>query len=473
MLFKVSISGQRSKRSIDIGKNTCVLGRGKDCDIDINEDLVSRKHLKISMEMDLLYIEELGSSNGSWLNSQQLLAGKKTMYNPGDIIHLGKDESGVSIVIENLCIKQAVKNTSSEKTLIFAIPAKFEKQIVEINTKLVANGAPISYPVESSQATKPFMKIVPNISEHRHGLEDKVKNLLNQEAEKLLQLAAHDSSEMKKKAELEEKQILEQAHLEAKKIIENAEIEAQKHKNNVEEELRLIKEKNKSIRFETEELLKKHKTTTAQIENVIKNLVNEEARVQQNIKSLEYGVLSIQDKIKSETALLNDIKSDTATLKKTVEMKLEEVVMEERRARARIETEILESRIQTSKIFAEAEKLQSQKYNIEAEISDLRSGKGQVEREVNELQISFKRQEYDLEKLGREYSNLSNEKLKLQASYEALINEDKKLTDKYVVRENALIEEQKQLQKEISELKDEAIENNVESKSELIRKNFV
>lgn len=213
MLFKVTISGQRSPRSIDIGKNSCVLGRGKECDIEINEDLISRKHIKISMEDNTLYVEEMGSSNGSWLNSQKLVVGKKTAYKNGDVIYLGKPTASVSITIENLVSQKSAAHSDNEKTLVFSISNQTQQHIQATSTKLVADGSPTASPAPAPQMPKPSMKIVENINEHKHGLEDKVKNIINQEAEKLREIALIDSVKIIEKAIMRQKKFFTKQEL--------------------------------------------------------------------------------------------------------------------------------------------------------------------------------------------------------------------------------------------------------------------
>jgi len=201
LLFKVSISGQRSPRSIDIGKNSCVLGRGKECDIVINEDLISRKHLKISMEDNALYIEEMGSSNGSWINSHKLIIGKKMAYKNGDVIHLGKASSALSITIENLCVQKAAASSEDEKTLVFTVGLPVVQKAEETSTRLVANGALVVS--TSPTPLKPSMKIV----EPNRDMEDKIR-----------EMALKESAEIIKNAHVKEQEILDIAHHIAKSI---------------------------------------------------------------------------------------------------------------------------------------------------------------------------------------------------------------------------------------------------------------
>lgn len=55
-----------------VAKEKFVIGRGKHCDFVINSGKVSREHAQIVREGDAYFIEDLGSSNGTWFNKQRI-----------------------------------------------------------------------------------------------------------------------------------------------------------------------------------------------------------------------------------------------------------------------------------------------------------------------------------------------------------------------------------------------------------------
>ncbi|MBW4541086.1 MAG: FHA domain-containing protein [Myxacorys chilensis ATA2-1-KO14] len=63
-------------------------------DIDVsgfpNAQVVSRSHASIRVEGDNYYLQDMGSSNGTYLNNHPLLPGNWYKLRPGDSISLGK-----------------------------------------------------------------------------------------------------------------------------------------------------------------------------------------------------------------------------------------------------------------------------------------------------------------------------------------------------------------------------------------------
>ena len=64
---------------------TTVIGRHSDCDICLPSDEVSRKHAKILVTADGLYVEDLGSANGTFVNGKRV---RREKVEPGDELKL-------------------------------------------------------------------------------------------------------------------------------------------------------------------------------------------------------------------------------------------------------------------------------------------------------------------------------------------------------------------------------------------------
>jgi predicted component of type VI protein secretion system len=74
------------RRSFSMARDMTVIGRREDCDLRIPLGEVSRKHCRIVRDGDTLKVEDLGSSNGTFLNGQRV---QEAMLSPGDTIQVG------------------------------------------------------------------------------------------------------------------------------------------------------------------------------------------------------------------------------------------------------------------------------------------------------------------------------------------------------------------------------------------------
>jgi pSer/pThr/pTyr-binding forkhead associated (FHA) protein len=91
----------QSEQNIELPQNLPVIHIGKPNDrippdIDVsgfpNSEVISRIHADIRVEGDAYYIEDVGSSNGTYINNLPLLPGNRHRLRPGDRIGLGKGD---------------------------------------------------------------------------------------------------------------------------------------------------------------------------------------------------------------------------------------------------------------------------------------------------------------------------------------------------------------------------------------------
>jgi pSer/pThr/pTyr-binding forkhead associated (FHA) protein len=95
------------------------IGRNEDCDLVVSEGYPSRQHARISVKEGQVVLEDLGSTNGTYVNKRQI--DTPTPIKPGDVIkfdsaayHLVSPESGSStLVMRNLGSTSQVPDSSS------------------------------------------------------------------------------------------------------------------------------------------------------------------------------------------------------------------------------------------------------------------------------------------------------------------------------------------------------------------------
>jgi diguanylate cyclase (GGDEF)-like protein len=69
-----------------LGTDEIVVGRGSDCDIQIDRDSVSRRHARVYRVEDQWFVEDLGSTNGSYINDVPV---QRSPLRDGDFVKIG------------------------------------------------------------------------------------------------------------------------------------------------------------------------------------------------------------------------------------------------------------------------------------------------------------------------------------------------------------------------------------------------
>jgi hypothetical protein len=104
-----------------------IIGRSSDLDMVLVEDMVSRKHARIAMQTDQIWIEDLGSTNGTFVNGEKI---KRARLKEGDRVLIGTSilkliagdapKEGMDVKRELENVAQA-RRTSQQRTMSGAI----------------------------------------------------------------------------------------------------------------------------------------------------------------------------------------------------------------------------------------------------------------------------------------------------------------------------------------------------------------
>ena len=84
----VVIDGDNSGLTASLEEAPLLIGRGADAAIRLDDDYVSTRHARIARSGDTWYVEDLGSTNGTYIGSQRLT--QATAISLGTRVRVGK-----------------------------------------------------------------------------------------------------------------------------------------------------------------------------------------------------------------------------------------------------------------------------------------------------------------------------------------------------------------------------------------------
>jgi len=81
---------EESRQTVQIPEQGLLIGRSPDCDLCLTDEFVSAKHCKIFFENEELFIEDQGSTNGTFIDGNQVE--KKCSLEQGQGVQIGVTE---------------------------------------------------------------------------------------------------------------------------------------------------------------------------------------------------------------------------------------------------------------------------------------------------------------------------------------------------------------------------------------------
>lgn len=97
-LYVIHLSEDTGVPPIPVYENKVTIGRGTQHVLAIPDNSISRNHLEVNFNKGVIFITDLGTSNGTKINEEPLPANVPVPYKEGQVLRLG--QSKIRILFE-------------------------------------------------------------------------------------------------------------------------------------------------------------------------------------------------------------------------------------------------------------------------------------------------------------------------------------------------------------------------------------
>ncbi len=141
--MKVTLLVRAPKKSEKrvIVEDDVVIGRGKDCNLQVLSNDVSRRHCQLVIGESEVAVRDLGSGNGTLINSQKTVPNVDTPLISGDIVRIGP-----------LVIKVEFEYSTSQPVQSEPVEAVSEEALPEVSRSAIESAAePLLEPADDEE----------------------------------------------------------------------------------------------------------------------------------------------------------------------------------------------------------------------------------------------------------------------------------------------------------------------------------
>ncbi len=142
MAILVTLQGPEGLVQYPLNQPRTILGRQMDCDVCLSAKAVSRQHAQILNQEGKFFVEDLESSNGTFLNGKRLTEKEPYAITEQDSLQLGpyvfalRPEPTLTPTEENLVIRESVSAISLDSSVYGQAPAQKLQCVLEISQSL-------------------------------------------------------------------------------------------------------------------------------------------------------------------------------------------------------------------------------------------------------------------------------------------------------------------------------------------------
>lgn len=375
---RIEFSSLGRRQSLVLSTTSFIIGRAPHAQAKFDCEFISREHLKVEYAQDgSIWITDLGSSNGTFVNEKKLNARSQIRLFPADTLRLGPEEEGahVSIRFERDTVRAPVLEPK-EKTKPNLEPLKHEiSQLEKEKTRLNdflhtlqekltnAERRNTEYQTEETRLSKKIMDLemeIDRLSAEKTKFDD-LQNRIQENEEKEQKLKEEVGALQKQVDRFEnERSTLLQQITTVRGDLERAEQEAAQKYATLKSSLQIAETESeaakKKFTLEAEILSAETKLQKAQTQREIEEATTRKISVEREMRDLFQKETELKTAVSELTSKCEALHSEHARLTTQI-VSLQSEIENVSQKKAKIESELSQSSARLNEAQQEAKKI--------------------------------------------------------------------------------------------------------------------
>ncbi len=432
MVFKVTVSFNNETKSHFIESESFLFGRSEEADILCPHKGISRNHLEVFAKGHQIFIQDLGTSNGTRLGGSAIAGDSAVLYQPGTPIQLGTCDDAVFIELlvpshKAVTPEEVIKKAKEEADEYWE---QVRHQAQDTRTKAEESAEEL--------VKQAHLKIVQDQEAAHRKTQSILEKAQAQALEKLTEADAKAQSVLKaagEKAQTLTQQAADRATQEYNQLKERYKAESEKYWG------KLVADAQERARGLVEQKVQeKEREWQTQKDQELARLREElRAQFEKEVAEKRKGV---EEQVEKAIRQVEALKREKA--------EVENSVAELRKESQEIETSVQRHRTEMSDLKIELESLERNRGQITEALKQVESSKQEREREIAQLQLELRNRKVAIEE---EFQKINSDALKRKQNLEDEIRQLSAAKEKSQEEiESQLSEQSREVEKRLTEI---------------------
>ncbi len=118
-MLKIQVTNRKTKQTkgYQFTQHAVIFGRQQNCDVMLESASISRRHAKLTLNKELVEIEDLGSGNGTLVNQVKIPTKEKVPLKPEDNVRIEEYEIKIQLALEKPVAEEMTEPAPNRKPL--------------------------------------------------------------------------------------------------------------------------------------------------------------------------------------------------------------------------------------------------------------------------------------------------------------------------------------------------------------------